>query len=349
MELINDFLNLTAPFFTFFGLCFFLPPFYFFKFVQSIFSTIFSENLYGKVVLITGASSGIGEQLAYEYASKGACLALTARRKNRLEEVAEIAREVGSPNVVTVHADVSKPDDCRRIVDETISHFGRLDHLVNNAGIMQISMFEDIEEITRTRAVMDTNFWGSVYTTRAALPYLRQSNGKIVAMSSSAAWLTAPRMSFYNASKAALLNFFETLRIELGSDVHITIVTPGYIESELTQGKYFSGEGELIVNQDIRDVQIGAFPVTSVSGCAKGIVKGVCRKQRYVTEPSWFKVTYLWKVFCPEMIEWGCRLLFLSGHGTSEENALNKKILDIPGVRSALYPESIRTPEIKSE
>ncbi|KAF8109090.1 hypothetical protein N665_0103s0044 [Sinapis alba] len=196
---------------------------------------------------------------------------------------------------------------------------------------------------------MDTNFWGSVYTTRAALPYLRQSNGKIVAMSSSAAWLTAPRMSFYNASKAALLNFFETLRIELGSDVHITIVTPGYIESELTQGKYFSGEGELVVNQDIRDVQIGAFPVTSVSGCAKGIVKGVCRKQRYVTEPSWFKVTYLWKVFCPELIDWGCRLLFLSGHGTLEENALNKKILDIPGVRSALYPESIRTPEIKSE
>ena len=65
------------------------------------------------------------QQLAYEYASKGACLALTARGKNRLEEVAEIAREVGSPNVVTVHADVSKPDDCRRIVDETISHFGR--------------------------------------------------------------------------------------------------------------------------------------------------------------------------------------------------------------------------------
>lgn len=65
------------------------------------------------------------QRLAYEYASKGACLALTALRKNRLEEVAEIAREVGSPNVVTVHADVSKPDDCRRIVDETISHFGR--------------------------------------------------------------------------------------------------------------------------------------------------------------------------------------------------------------------------------
>ncbi|CAA7052676.1 unnamed protein product [Microthlaspi erraticum] len=349
MELINDFLNLTAPFFSFFGLCFFLPPFYFFKFLQSIFSTIFSENLYGKVVLITGASSGIGEHLAYEYASRGACLALTARRKGRLEEVAEIAREVGSPNVITVHADVSKPDDCRRIVDETISHFARLDHLVNNAGITQISMFEDVQDITRNKAVLDTNFWGSVYTTRAALPYLRQSNGKIVAMSSSAAWLTAPRMSFYNASKAALLNFFETLRIELGGDVHITIVTPGYIESELTQGKHFSGEGELIVDQDMRDVQIGAFPVASTSGCAKEIVNGVCRKQRYVTVPSWFKVTYFWKVFCPEVIEWACRFLFLTGRGTSGEYALNKKIMDIPGVRSALYPESIRTPEIKSE
>lgn len=100
---------------------------------------------------------------------------------------------------------------------------------------------------------------------------------------------------------------------------------------------------------ELNKVQVGAFPVASVSGCAKGIVKGVSRKQRYVTEPSWFKVTYLWKVFCPELIEWGCRLMFLSGHGTSEENALNKKILEIPGVRSALYPESIRTQEIKSE
>lgn len=78
-------------------------------------------------------------------------------------------------------------------------------------------------------------------------------------------------------------------------------------------------------------------------------MNGVCRKQRYVTVPSWFKVTYLWKVLCPEVIEWGCRLLFLTGPGTSDENALNKKIMDIPGVRNVLYPESIRTPETKSE
>lgn len=96
-------------------------------------------------------------------------------------------------------------------------------------------------------------------------------------------------------------------------------------------------------------MQIGPFPVASASGCAKGIVNGVCRKQRYVTEPSWFKVTYLLKVLCPELIDWGCRLLYMTGTGMSEENALNKRIMDIPGVRSALYPESIRTPEIKSE
>ena len=90
----------------------------------------------------------------------------------------------------------------------------------------------------------------------------------------------------------------------------------------------------------LNKVQVGAFPVASVSACAKEIVNGVCRKQRYVTEPSWFKVTYLWKVFCPELIEWGCRLLFMT---TSEENALNKKILDNTGVRGVLYPEPIRT------
>ncbi|XP_010536612.1 PREDICTED: 11-beta-hydroxysteroid dehydrogenase 1B [Tarenaya hassleriana] len=349
MDIINGFLNLTAPFMTFFAFCFFLPPFYFFKFLLSIFSSIFSENLQGKVVIITGASSGIGEHLAYEYGSRGACLALAARRKNRLQEVAELALELGSPDVITVLADVSQPEDCRRIVDDTISHFGRLDHLVNNAGIASMAMFENVTDITTTRTVMDINFWGPVYMTRAALPYLKQANGKIVVMSSAAAWLTAPRMSIYNASKAALWNFFDTLRIELGRDIGITIVTPGYIESELTQGKYLSEEGEMIVDQDMRDVQIGVCPVGSVTDCARAIVRAVCRGQKYVTEPSWFKVTYLWKVFCPEIIEYGCRLLCMTGFGTSEKDALNKKILDMTGTRAILYPESIKTSQIKSD
>lgn len=128
MDLINTFLNLFVPPVTFFSLCLFLPPYQFYKFFASLFNSLLPENVEGKVVVITGASSGIGEHLAYEYASRGACLALCARRVRSLEEVAETARQIGSPDVITVQADVSKVDDCRRLVDETVSHFGRCNY-----------------------------------------------------------------------------------------------------------------------------------------------------------------------------------------------------------------------------
>ncbi|KAL0318896.1 UNVERIFIED_CONTAM: 11-beta-hydroxysteroid dehydrogenase 1A [Sesamum angustifolium] len=145
MDLIHTFLNLTAPPFTFFFLLFFLPPFQIFKFFLSILGTLFSEDVAGKVVVITGASSGIGESLAYEYAKRGACLVLAARRERSLQDVAERARDLGSPDVVVVRADVSKVEDCRKVVDQTMNRFGRLDHLVNNAGITSISMLEEVE------------------------------------------------------------------------------------------------------------------------------------------------------------------------------------------------------------
>ncbi|KAK2662333.1 hypothetical protein Ddye_000907 [Dipteronia dyeriana] len=199
MELIHMFLNLVAPPIIFFSLCFFLPPFLCFKFFISLLNSIFATNdLTGKVVIITGDSSGIGEiinfpaHLAYEYASRGACLALCARREKSLEDVAEIAREIGSPDVITVRGDVSKVNDCRNLVEETVSHFGRVDHLMNNAGLSAVCMFEDSDNITNCKHLMDTNFWGSVYTTRFAVPHLRNSKGNIVALASVDAWLPMP-------------------------------------------------------------------------------------------------------------------------------------------------------------
>lgn len=349
MDLIHKFLNLVASPFTFFSLCLFLPPFYAFKFFLSTLSSVFSESVEGKVVLITGASSGIGEYLAYEYARRGACLALVARRENSLREVAEGARELGSPDVIVIQADVSQVDDCRRLVNETMNHFQRLDHLVNNAGINSVCKFEDAGDITHFRAVMDTNYWGSVYTTRFAVPYLRNSRGKIIVLSSAASWLPEPRTSFYNASKAALLSMFETLRVELGPDIGITIVTPGFIESEMTQGKHFTKEGKLEVDQDLRDVQVSVFPVGSVQGCAKAIVNSACRGDRYLTEPAWFKMTYFWKAFCPEIVEWSYRLMYLAGPGEPPTEAPSKKLVDLPGAKKLVYPSTIQTPQIKTD
>ncbi|KMS97690.1 hypothetical protein BVRB_5g124740 [Beta vulgaris subsp. vulgaris] len=231
-----------------------LPPLLFLRFVISNLRYIFSENVAGKVVLITGASSGIGEHLAYEYARRGACLALVARRRQHLQNVAKTAHHLGAPDVIVIPADVSKLEDSKHFITETVEHFGRLDHLVNNAGIATMSMFEEFTCVTNAAPVMETNFWGSVYSTHFAIPHLRTSKGKIIVIASSGAWLPAPRLALYSASKAALVIFFETLRVELGGDIGITIVTPGLIESELTKGKFLSPEGKMVVDQEMRDV-----------------------------------------------------------------------------------------------
>ncbi|XP_038893819.1 11-beta-hydroxysteroid dehydrogenase A-like isoform X1 [Benincasa hispida] len=378
MELIQSFLNLVAPPITFVSLGFLLPAFVFFKYFLSFVRTVFSEDITGKVVLITGASSGIGEHLAYEYANRGAQLALVDRRETPLEEVANTARYYGSPDVITIPADISNLQDCRRIIDVTINHFGQrkhnqstfqskhitigfldtftsilcsiaVDHLVNNAGIANMTLFEEIKDITSFNQIMDTNYWGSVYTTRFAIPYLRNSRGKIIVLSSTAAWLSAPRMSVYNATKAALRSMFETLRVELAPEIGITIVTPGFVESELTKGKALYSQGTIEVHQDVRDALIGAIPVETVEACAKAIVRSACRGDRYLTEPSWYNGLYYLKVFCPEVLEWCYRIFVYTRPGTSAAEAPSKKTVDITGAKNVMYPPSIHSAEIEDD
>ncbi|CAK9327245.1 unnamed protein product [Citrullus colocynthis] len=349
MNLIHSFLNLVSPPFTFISLFLLLPPYQAFKSFLSLVGALFTENVNGKVVLITGASSGIGEHLAYEYAKRGACLVLVARRQNLLEEVADIARYYGSPSVITIKADVSKFEDCRRVINETMNQFGRLDHLVNNAAITHLVLFEDIADIAAFRQVMDINYWGAVYITHLAIPYLRYSRGKIVALSAPPAWLPAPRMSIYNSSKAAIKSMFETLRVELAPEIGVTIVTPGFVESELTQGKALNAVGKTELRQDMRDALIGIVPVETAEECAKAVVRGVCRGHRYVTEPSWYNVLYYWKAFCPEVVEWCYRILAMPAPGASESDALSKYALDFTGGKYLLYPSSIRSTELKAD
>ncbi|CAN1242259.1 11-beta-hydroxysteroid dehydrogenase A [Linum perenne] len=341
------FLNLVAPPFTFFSLCFILPPYFLLKAFTSAVSFVFSENVAGKVVLVTGASSGIGEHLAYEYASRGAYLALVARREKGLREVVDLALEMGSPQVIMIIADVQKVEDCRRIVTQTINHFGRLDHLVNNAGVSSVCYFEDTTDITNFRTIMDTNFWGSAYITRFAIPHLRETAGKIIAIASAASWLPEPMTSIYNASKAATVALFETLRVELSPDIGVLIVTPGYVESELTVGKFMTGEGRLEVDQELRDAKVGLTPVVSVVSTARAIVKSACRGDKYLTVPAWVRTTWIWKVLCPDAVELAFRLFFTGG-GT-KIGAPTKTMLDITGAQRMMYPDSIQNPGIKTE
>ncbi|KAF7834016.1 11-beta-hydroxysteroid dehydrogenase 1B-like [Senna tora] len=346
MDSIHWIFNILVPPVGLLLLLCFLPPYIFFKLFSYIRRSIFSENVAGKVVLITGASSGIGEHLAYEYGRRGSRLALVARRENRLREVAEKAMSEGSPEVITIVADVSRVEDCKLFVDSTVKHFGRLDHLVNNAGIVPVCLFEHSTDVTNFAPAMDINFWGSAYSTYFAIPHLRESRGKIIGITSSAGWLPAPRMIFYNASKAAVINLYESLRTELGKDIGITIVTPGLIESEMTQGKFLSKDGRIILDQEMRDVQVSVMPIRSVSEAAKAIVNSACRGDSYLTEPAWVRTTFYWKAFCPEMLELLNRWLLISG--PSEKDTISKKILHVSGLKKYLYPESIMKPNLKA-
>ncbi|XLU95069.1 11-beta-hydroxysteroid dehydrogenase A [Arachis duranensis] len=326
-------------------LLFILPPYLLFKIIYYVLRSLLKENVAGKVILITGASSGIGEHIAYEYGRRGARLALVARRENRLKEVAQRAMALGSPHVITIPADVSILKDCQRFVDCTVNRFGRLDHLVNNAGVVPVCLFEHATDISNFAPAMDINLWGSAYATYFSIPHLRKSRGKIIAIASSAGWLPTPRMIFYNASKAAVISLYESLRTELGKDIGITIVTPGLVESEMTQGKFLSKDGQMVLDQEMRDVLVSLMPIRSVTEAAKSIVNSACRGDPYLTEPAWIRTTLYLQIFCPQLLEYLSRWTLISG--TSERDTISKKLLHLSCLKKYLYPESVRNPTLQ--
>lgn len=183
-----------------------------------------------KVVLITGASSGIGRALALEMAHRGAKIALGARRMEQLEE---LKSALVNTELLCIKTDVAIESECQNLINQTVEKFGRIDVLINNAGISMRSMFEatDLEVIRR---VMDVNFYGTVYCTKFALPHLLASKGSLVGIISIAGYLGLPGRTGYSASKFAVRGFLDTLRIEhLHSGLHVLVAAPGYTASEV--------------------------------------------------------------------------------------------------------------------
>lgn len=203
-----------------------------------------------------------------------------------------------------------------------------------------------MSELVMAQAV---NFWGAVHPTHCALPHLKKSGGKIFVNSSAAAVLAMPRMSFYNASKAAVLNFFETLRMELGDEVGITIATPGWIESEMTKGKHLSKEGTVEVDQDTRDAQVGLFPVVRAARCAEDIVDAICRGRRHLTVPLWYRALFLWRTLAPEVTDLSQRLFYRRTAGGPGNQAKAKRFLEFTGAKGVLQPASLHSSDIKRE
>lgn len=185
-----------------------------------------------KVVIITGASSGIGKATALYFAQKGSKLAIAARSIEKLEQTAsEIKRyEV---EVVSIACDVSKEVDCKSLIDQTVEKFGQIDVLINNAGISMRALFNKTE-MSVIRNVMDINFWGCVQCTKFALPHLLASKGSVVGISSIAGYVGLPARTGYSASKFAMHGFLEALRTEnLEKDLHVLVACPGFTASNI--------------------------------------------------------------------------------------------------------------------
>ena len=185
-----------------------------------------------KVVVITGASSGIGKALAYEFASRGSSLVLAARRIYRLKQ---IKGDLAQSEILVVQADVSQEQDCQHLIDQAISHYGRIDVLINNAGISMRALFVDVD-VNVIRKLMDVNFWGTVYCTKSALPHLLKSKGTVVGVISIAGYVGLPARTGYSASKYAIRGFLDALRVEnLKTGLHVLVAAPGFTASEVRE------------------------------------------------------------------------------------------------------------------
>ncbi|PWA80699.1 glucose/ribitol dehydrogenase [Artemisia annua] len=277
--------------------------------IQSLFQRV--ENISGKVVLITGASTGLGELNFFDLLLKknGSSWLMNMRKE---EHVAERARELGSPDVLFVFADVSKVDESKKFVDDTIEHFGRLDHLVCNAGIGPIYSI-DIE-VTKYTPVMDINFWGSVYPTHFAIPHLMKTNGKIIVNASTGGVLNPPKGGFYNASKAALISFYESLRFEVSPKITITILTLGFVQTNMITARYSTGGVGVHIKKDMGSL----YPTMGAEPCAKAIVDRVCEGATSITEPRFYKALFLIKWLFPQLHRLYFKIYFSSNYGQLE-------------------------------
>jgi short-subunit dehydrogenase len=192
-----------------------------------------SRPFQGKAILVTGASDGIGAELARQLAAPGVSLALAARGLDRLHQVEAQCREKGA-ETLAVRCDVSLEADCRNFIERAAERFGGVDILVNNAGVSGHAFFEDVKDFSWYETMMRVNYFGSLWCTRYALPHLKAGGGLLVGVCSLAGKHGIPARTAYSPSKFAQAAFFEALRIELrGTGVDVTVVFPGVVATDI--------------------------------------------------------------------------------------------------------------------
>lgn len=190
-------------------------------------------SLKDKTIVITGASSGIGKALAEEMAKRGANVVLAARQYVTLCEITNKLQQQFNIRALAVQADVSNEHDCKALIDQAVLTFGRVDVLINNAGLSMRALFNDLD-LSVLKNLMDVNFWGTVYCTKYALPEILKTNGSVVGVSSIAGYRGLPGRTGYSSSKFAMNGFLESLRTELlKTGVHVMVACPGFTASNI--------------------------------------------------------------------------------------------------------------------
>ena len=266
-----------------------------------------------KVVIITGASSGIGKACAEEFARRGAHLVLAARQYVTLCELtAELEKKYGV-KAIAVQTDVSKEEDCEQLVKQAVATFGGIDVLINNAGLSMRALFNDVD-LSVLKNLMDVNFWGTLYCTKHALSEILKTKGSIIGVSSIAGYRGLPGRTGYSASKFAMNGFMESLRTELlKTGVHVMVACPGFTTSNIrvaalsedgkSHGETSMDEGKMMTAEEVAVIM------------ADGIVK----RKRTLVITGQGKLTVWLNKLLPSLAD---KLVF--NHFTKEKNALIK-------------------------
>lgn len=249
-----------------------------------------------KVVIVTGASSGIGLASARLFAAEGANVVIAARSADKL---AEIEAEINSAGhtAFAVATDVQKEEDCAKLISATVEKFGRIDVLVNNAGVSMRALFRDLD-LSVLRRSMDVNYWGTVCCTKYALPYLLKSKGSLVGVVSIAGFIGMPGRTGYSSSKFAMMGFLSALRVEhLYDGLHVMILAPGFTASNVRNAAMTadgSPQGHTPRNEG---------KMMSAEKCAGYLLKGIRKHKRMVVLTPLGKATFIINKMFPRLVD----------------------------------------------
>lgn len=250
-----------------------------------------------KVVIVTGASSGIGLALINDFLRLGSKVVMAARSEDIMLKEKKELEKTYPDKIIVQKTDVTREEDCKQLIAKTIENFGKIDILINNAGISMRGCFIETDLIV-LKKLMDVNFWGAVYCTKYALPHLLKTQGALVAVSSIAGFHGLPCRTAYSASKFAMNGFFETLRIEnLKNGLHVMVVSPWFTSSNIRKSALGPDGNPQLISPRKENKMMQPEEVSKI------IIRGLKRKRRNIIVSWKGKISVLLQRVIPKQLD----------------------------------------------